>query len=103
MSKHRRASTSVVVVAYINIGEAVKVSVQMNLTADMEDQQWWRENYGTGLQMTSTTTTILPHYSMENNHQLEPKGQKGIDAGFPKSPEKIQFQVTFLRGKGNKG
>lgn len=42
MSKHRRASTSVVVVAYINIVEAVKVSVQMNLTADMEDQQWWR-------------------------------------------------------------
>ena len=36
MCKHRHMSTRVVVFAYINIGEAVKVSVRQNLTAHVK-------------------------------------------------------------------
>lgn len=37
MCKQRRISANVVVFAYINISEAVKVSVYMNLTAHIKD------------------------------------------------------------------
>jgi len=47
MCKHRRMSACVVLLAYINISEAVKVSVHTNLTAHIKDQQQWKENYQT--------------------------------------------------------
>lgn len=104
MSKYRHVSASVVVFAYINIGEAVKVSVQMNLTADIKDQQW---EGGKAIGQAFRWPALRVQYSMENNDQLDPihciQGQKGINTGFPKSPEKMWFQDTFLCSEGNKG
>lgn len=47
MCKHRHMFTRVIVIAYINSGKVVKVSVHKNLTAHIMDQDQWKENYKT--------------------------------------------------------